>query len=662
LSFSSMTSSYRQRFSYAVGVLLIAACLRLWHIAQTPPGLYLDEAFHLLRAQEIARGEIFPVFITGNNGYEPLFVYLSVIPLTILGPVAWAGRLAAAWAGLLSVALTWRAGSELFPKRPTGILAGLMLATLFWNLDFSRFGSQPILAATAAAGTMAALWRGVRTGSPWAYSLAGLSLGLGLDAYLGFRLFPLVPLASGLALLVARREKRPALLVGGLLAGGVALLVFTPLGLFFIQNPHWFFNRFNQTTEAILGGVSPGAALVANTLKTIGGLFVEGDSNWRHNLAGRPALDAVQALFFLVGAGVCLRRWRSPETWAIYMWLIVGLLPSAITFQSPHSGRAIMATPAIALLMAIGITAIWERVKSRAAHRVMVAAITLSVMLTTRDFWGRWAHDPHLFEFFEVQQEWIARALRTAPPGSALYATPMHIGYYHDLWPIEYFLGREAYQRFGSFNGQACSVVPSQTTVGATYAIIVPDDSTTPAALQAAYPDVTHTTLRSLAGAPYLDVYQLPPGQTARVRVGAPQRVDFGGLVRLVGYTLAVKTLQPGDTLHLRVLWEAEQTSQIAYKVFAHLIGPPKADGSLIYTQYDAEPCADTYPTWQWKVNDLVMETYSLPLPADLPPGDYYLQTGWYEGQGGGRLPAYDGAGQPLGDAARLEDIHITGP
>jgi 4-amino-4-deoxy-L-arabinose transferase-like glycosyltransferase len=225
-----MTSSYRQRFSYVVGVLLIAACLRLWHLAQTPPGLYLDEAFHLLRAQEIARGETFPVFITGNNGYEPLFVYLSVIPLTILGPVAWAGRLAAAWAGLLSVALTWRAGSELFPKRPTGILAGLMLATLFWNLDFSRFGSQPILAATAAAGTMAALWRGVRTGSPWAYSLAGISLGLGLDAYLGFRLFPLVPLASGLALLVARREKRPALLVGGLLAGGVALLVFTPLG------------------------------------------------------------------------------------------------------------------------------------------------------------------------------------------------------------------------------------------------------------------------------------------------------------------------------------------------------------------------------------------------------------------------------------------------
>jgi hypothetical protein len=99
-------------------------------------------------------------------------------------------------------------------------------------------------------------------------------------------------------------------------------------------------------------------------------------------------------------------------------------------------------------------------------------------------FFGQWASDPHLFEFFEVQQAWIARALKTAPADSALYATPLHVGYYHDLWPIEFFLGREAYGRFGAFNGQACSVLPAHVTADATYAVIAPHDLNTPAVLQ----------------------------------------------------------------------------------------------------------------------------------------------------------------------------------
>jgi hypothetical protein len=58
---------------------------------------------------------------------------------------------------LIGVAATIRAGIEMFPRQGVGWLAGAVLAALFWNVDFSRFGSQPILAATAAAAAMAAL-------------------------------------------------------------------------------------------------------------------------------------------------------------------------------------------------------------------------------------------------------------------------------------------------------------------------------------------------------------------------------------------------------------------------------------------------------------------------------------------------------------------------
>ncbi len=45
----------------AVVILLLAAVMRLGLIAGLPPGMDNDEAFHMLRAEEILRGEALPV-------------------------------------------------------------------------------------------------------------------------------------------------------------------------------------------------------------------------------------------------------------------------------------------------------------------------------------------------------------------------------------------------------------------------------------------------------------------------------------------------------------------------------------------------------------------------------------------------------------------------
>ena len=300
----------RRQFILSCGVLLLAATLRLWLIAHLPEGLYIDEAYHLLRAQEIIRSQTLPVFITGNNGYEPLFVYLVTVMLPILGPVTWVGRLVAAWLGLVGVAATIRVGKEFFPGRLTGALAGLTLATLAWSLAFSRFGSQPIVAATASAGALAAYWHGVRTRSKRAFVLAGVCAGLGLYGYVAFRFFPLIVMAAVLALLIARREAWRRWISGAAITLGVAALLFAPLALFFIQNPQWFLLRFSQTTSNLLGASDRLAALASNALKVIGGVFVAGDPNWRHNLSGRPALDALQGVFLAVGVAAALPAMR----------------------------------------------------------------------------------------------------------------------------------------------------------------------------------------------------------------------------------------------------------------------------------------------------------------------------------------------------------------
>ena len=57
-----------------------------------PPGLYYDEAFDGLDAHRIAMGGYFPVYLPGNNGREPLYMYLAALFIKLLGPTAYTLR------------------------------------------------------------------------------------------------------------------------------------------------------------------------------------------------------------------------------------------------------------------------------------------------------------------------------------------------------------------------------------------------------------------------------------------------------------------------------------------------------------------------------------------------------------------------------------------
>jgi len=658
------------RLACIIGVLLVAAFMRLWEISKIPPGLHDDESYHLLQAQAILAGKSLPIFITGNNGYEAMVVYLVAIPLAIIGPITWAGRLAMGMAGVVGVATTIRCGNEMFPRRQVGTFAGLVLATLMWNIDFSRFGSQPILAAVIAAGGMAAVWRAIRTGRRWAYVAAGVYLGLGLYAYVAYRIFLFIPAGALAAIWVtrrlARRDDHLPVLVGGLLAGGTALLVFAPLGVFFWQHPDMFLNRFQETTVPLTAQASSVKTLLSNARIAFGSLFFMGDANWRHNFAGRPALDVVQAVFFLLGLVATLWRWPQPQSWTLWLWLVVGFVPSIITEENPHFGRTIVVTPALALLVALGIDLALKWIPKRVGGWAVGLALILSIVLTTLEYFGVWASRPEVFDAFEGQLAWAGRALRSAPAGATLYAVPLQPpGYDYPEFgaTADYLLGPTGKANLRTYKGQSCLVAPFETSSPATYAIRTDEDHTTLPALKAAFPAGTYAQLALLGDKPDTIVFQVPPGQTAQATVTVSKSVVFGDLVDLVGYTLDTATPRAGGQIHLTAVWKAASLSKVPYKIFLHLIGPPKADGNIVYGQADQQPCADSYPTWWWRPGELIIDTYALQLPADIPPGTYSLQIGWYKDPNvdpsGTRLQAVDATGQPLGDSVPLEDILV---
>ena len=76
---------------------------RFWHITDTPPGLYPDEAMNGNNAAQALETGAFRVFYAENNGREGLFINLQAISLWLFGHEPWALRVVSAILGTITV-------------------------------------------------------------------------------------------------------------------------------------------------------------------------------------------------------------------------------------------------------------------------------------------------------------------------------------------------------------------------------------------------------------------------------------------------------------------------------------------------------------------------------------------------------------------------------
>ncbi len=100
----------------------------------------------------------------------------------------------------------------------------------------------------------------------------------------------------------------------------------------------------------------------------------------------------------------------------------------------------------------------------------------------------------------------------------------------------------------------------------------------------------------------------------------------------------------PGDNVDLLLEWHVNQPVEKSYTYTAQLRGP----GRQPYAQFDDRPFRDAYPTTKWKPGETILESVSIPIGADIPPGAYQLLIAFYDGSqpSAPRLPI----GLPDGD------------
>ncbi|MDP6225148.1 MAG: glycosyltransferase family 39 protein, partial [Anaerolineales bacterium] len=141
---------------------------------------------------------------------------------------------------------------------------------------------------------------------------------------------------------------------------------------------------------------------------------------------------------------------------------------------------------------------------------------------------------------------------------------------------------------------------------------------------------------------------EIVPSSVAEVR--------FGDVIALSGFGTGAGEHVPAGTLPLALAWRALRPMGRDYTAFVHLLD---GEGKL-WAQADSQPQGGTRPTSLWQPGETVIDRVALPLGAELPPGEYRLQAGWYQLADMQRLPAVGEGSLP--DRAQLGLVTIAAP
>ncbi|MBI4120094.1 MAG: glycosyltransferase family 39 protein [Parcubacteria group bacterium] len=420
------------------GIMLIAVGFRFYDIANTPPGLYPDEATNGVNALEALEQKDWKVFYPENNGREGLFINIQALSLKIFGVQPWALRAVSGLFGTLTVIGLFFVARLLWSAR-VALLASYLMAVSFWPVNFSRIGFRAVMLPFVLVWTFYFLWRGLLQKKYWLIFPAGLIYGLGFHTYISWRLSPLLLIGLFILLLTEKSFTKRFLIRSAAVFMVGLMLTAAPLIWYYLNNQADFMGRAAQVS--IFNSSSPIRSLGLSTAKTLGMFNIAGDFNWRHNLAGRPELLWPLGIGFLIGLMFIFKNPKANPYklkavgYFLFLWWLVMLLPGFLAPEgAPHALRALGAMPAVFILSALGLDFAYQKIQNyfnrallnpnydhwftqlrRIQKEVALLAIALLLLVgvwETRTYFVSWAGNVNTRGAFEQRLTDIAQYLK----------------------------------------------------------------------------------------------------------------------------------------------------------------------------------------------------------------------------------------------------------
>lgn len=687
-----------------VAALCIAFGLRVWRLADLPPGLHTDEGHYAKDAIAILHGAR-PLFLPANNGREPLFSYVAALVFGGVGVSALSLRLVAAWAGVLAAALAAGVARRLPVGRPqrTAVLAAAGVGFTFWPVLQSRVGLRLIL-LPVWVGLLVVYWSraiaptvndtsGARPAAEvdegalparrglhhirWPIA-TGVVLAAAFYTHLTGRLLPLIPLSSGAWLAWRTRSRRP--LAAAAIALAVAAVLGAPLARHFYAHP---LDANARTAEVSVfnPAVNEGdivGTIVDNGIALLAAPVWRGDRNRYHNAPRRPIFgDPIWAIGWLVGLGVLAawavrRRSDRRERWAVLLTatLAVTVVPSWLSAAAPNFLRLTGTWPVLFPVAAVGIdaAAVWagrraECLARRRAGRsagwrwsgpfvewaVVACACAWPLAATVRDYFGSYASDPGLYAIFNGAATEHGQQLARIGLEGPTFITPL-------------LAGQTAIA--------VLTAAAPPTEVDAGHGLLLPPigrsaryafdplEADAAATFGARWPDATGGTLRDSRGQPSLSLFTFPAPLADAIAAALPRPPDgavaFGDAFVLVGVAAAPATVAAGGAITVALQLDVVRPTAVDHNLFVHAVD---SRGDTV-GQFDGPPFDGHPATDRWPAGGRVRLVVTLDVAADAAPGPVDLRLGWYDWRTGTRLPCTPCPGGE--SAARLGAIRVA--
>ncbi len=414
-----------------LGLVTVAAgLLRFPGLDTMPPGGFFDEAQNVLVASRILQGET-----------PALYFYPVALAISFFGQGIATIRGVSALFGTLAIPLVYLVARRFF-SLPVAAAAAILLCGSRWHINFSRIGFNGILCTFFELAAVLAFVQAVDAGSFRAglryWVFFGLAVGVGLQTYYAFNLFPAVLLAGLVGffwkggLRTSWASLKPSL-PGLLLSVGVATLVLLPLAIFAVRHPDEFFQRAGKVAIWSPAHKLPWPdALFSNAAIHLRMFQFSGDGNPRHNLQAMPMLNSCEGVLLVFGLGCALGAPLRRGRLLLLAWFGVMLLPGILTIEAPQAYRTIGVTPALALLSALAMSTVaWILLPAGWSSRTRQAISLLFPLLAlypalqnVTTYFQRQVKDRSTWNGFDAVQREMTRFLKKEAPDSTVFIDP----------------------------------------------------------------------------------------------------------------------------------------------------------------------------------------------------------------------------------------------
>lgn len=374
-------------------ILIFFLITRLYKITEVPVSLYWDEAsigynaYSVLLTGKDEWGKAWPLHFRAFGEFKlPVYIYSVAAAEIVFGPTELAVRLPAVFYSLFSVVLVYLLSFQIFKNQKLSLLSAFFMSISPWFFIFSRTGYE------ASAGLMFYLL-GVylffsSSNKPYLILISFLSFLISIYSYNSFRIISPLTLVSfyiwEVLLFCFKKTRAETKYKSFVLVSLISFLIFS-----LVSFPAFrLLTSSTDNTRLAAVGIFNNAKsneIILNFSQNYLNhfspvfLFLSGDKNLRSQVKNTGQLYFLDLIFLFLGVIYIFKKAKSLgighdlfKTLFPILAILISLIPSAITIESPHALRTLSVVPFLSILLANGFIYISQKINLQKVLWVVV--------------------------------------------------------------------------------------------------------------------------------------------------------------------------------------------------------------------------------------------------------------------------------------------------